>query len=82
VPDHIIINMLPLHETREFVTVSSMDASYCAYKVFRLPTFLAGMRNLGWKLKDSWQNPGKSCAVSFHEEVDDCRYYGMYFVRG
>jgi putative methyltransferase (TIGR04325 family) len=80
-PRHIVINMLPLHEQREFVTVSSMDASYCAYKVYHLATFLGGMRESGWKLKDSWENPGKSCPIPFHEELSNSRYRGMYYVR-
>jgi len=80
-PDHLIINMLPLHDSEEFVTVNSMLASYCPYKVFKKQAFLEGMEQCGWSLKDLWENPGKSCTIPFHERQSTSRYYGVYCVR-
>jgi putative methyltransferase (TIGR04325 family) len=80
-PERLLINMLPLHDEEEFVTVSSMAASYCAYKVHRKRDFLEGMERCGWSLQDMWENPGKTCVIPFHERESTSRYYGMSYVR-
>lgn len=78
-PKRIIINMIPLHHSEEFVTLNSMPASYCPYKVYNKQHFLDGMEQAGWVLKDLWENQGKACHVPFHEHFNGSRYYGMYY---
>lgn len=80
-PEHVIINMLPVHEYEEFVTVNAMGVSFCPYKVRHRERFLQGMTAAGWQVRDEWQNLGKSCEIPFHDRYNRVEYYGWYFHR-
>jgi len=81
-PRRLIVNMLPLHDEMEFVTVSSMDMAFCPYKVFRSDRFLSELDRCGWVVRDRWLNPGKSCDVTFHPETHATKYHGFFCERG
>jgi putative methyltransferase (TIGR04325 family) len=80
-PKHLIINMLPQHESEEFVTVNSLGVSLCPYKVRHRGRFLRSMEQAGWRLCDEWQNMGKACPIPFHDRFNGVEYYGEYFRR-
>lgn len=80
-PKELIVNMVPLHDEMEYVTVQSVLRTFCPYKVFRTSDFLETLDRCGWEVRDHWVNPGKSCEVAFHPETRATRYHGFYCTR-
>ncbi|MFO1077418.1 MAG: TIGR04325 family methyltransferase [Planctomycetota bacterium] len=77
-PQHVFVNMLPVHPEHEFVTLNSIGVAICPYTVHRRDRFLARVCELGYELVDEWDNPGKSCRIPFHENHSTDHYLGAY----
>lgn len=80
-PKHLIINMIPLHERHEFVTLNHIGTAVCPYRVDHKESFVNSLTSMGWKLEDSWKNESKSCHIPFHDEYNGTLYHGFYFTR-
>lgn len=80
-PSHLIINMLPLHDRHEFVTLNHIGTAVCPYRIAQKESFINSLTSTGWILKDSWKNESKSCEIPFHDACNGTVYHGFYFVR-
>ena len=79
-PQHVLLNLLPLHPTETYFTVQNIGVAFCPYRIEALPQFIAAMRAAGYQLKDRWENLEKRCEIPFSPagySLD--RYYGFYF---
>ena len=81
-PKHIIINMTPLHENRQIITVNNMGVAYCPYKIAHKSEFIQDLEAEGWHIKDSWENTGKKCNIPFQDDCEGIKYYGFYLIDG
>lgn len=78
-PAHLIINLLPVHDGKPFVTLNNIGAVFCPYHVFNKAELIASMRALGYECVDIWKNEEKRCAIPFYPEHSLDAYHGFYF---
>ena len=80
-PEHIIINLLPVHETRTFVTLQNIGTVFCPYRIFSLNELMESMSSAGYNCIDAWKNEEKSCHIPFYPDHSLDHYKGFYFHR-
>jgi putative methyltransferase (TIGR04325 family) len=78
-PQHIIVNLLPVHDEEEFYTLQNIGFSFCPYHIFKKEEFVNSVKNLGYEIVDKWENPEKKCKIPFHEQHSLEHYSGFYF---
>ena len=83
-PRHVLVQRTPLHADRCFVTLQVMmppgGPVFCPYTVAARPSFIEGMRALGYELVDAWTKP-RTLLVPLHPECTVPAYSGLYFRR-
>jgi putative methyltransferase (TIGR04325 family) len=62
-PDHLVINQLPLHHEHEFSTLQCIGSVFCPYRIFAREKFFSSLHALGYRTVDTWSNPNKSCYI-------------------
>jgi putative methyltransferase (TIGR04325 family) len=77
-PRHILVNKTPMLEGRRFVTLQNTMHAYNPYRVLDRRAFVDGLSRLGYRLVDSWENPGFSCVIPYHPECTVDGYTGLY----
>lgn len=80
-PQHLILNQLPLHESKEFVTLQNISTAFCPYWIRNRTRFFASLEGTGYELVDLWTNPGKDCRIPTYPEHTRPAYYGAYLRR-
>ncbi|MGA9829291.1 MAG: TIGR04325 family methyltransferase [Rhodanobacteraceae bacterium] len=80
-PEHILLNLTPLHVTDSFFTLQNMGTAYCPYRVSSERDLLHGLRERGYTRVDRWENPDRRCHIPFHPAQSLDRYFGFYFRR-
>jgi putative methyltransferase (TIGR04325 family) len=80
-PQHLLINLTPLHEHESYFTLQSVGAAFCPYRISQMTSFLQSFEALGYNLIDQWENPEKQCQIPFHPQHSLDRYHGMYLQR-
>lgn len=80
-PKHVLVTMLPLHDSRTFFTVQNMGTLYCAYGITARPEFVARMQDAGYAVRDQWDQPDRRVEIPFHPECRVEKYYGFLFSR-
>lgn len=78
-PQHLLINLLPVHDDKEFFTLQNIGFSFCSYHVFKADKFVSALQDLGYQLADRWGNPEKACSIPFYERESLDHYNGFYF---
>ena len=79
IPQHIIINLLPVHDEEEFYTLQNIGFAFCPYHIFKAQDFINNLLSLGYEVVDKWKNPEKECQIPFHERHSLDQYSGFYF---
>lgn len=80
-PRHLLINRVPLHRTRSFVTLQNIGWTVSPYRIFRRDLFIAELEILGYELLDTWFDPDHACWIPFYPEYSLECYSGLYFRR-
>jgi len=78
-PEHIIVNLLPVHEHDEFYTLQNIGFAFCPYHIFKTQVFVDAILDLGYEMVDQWGNPEKTCEIPFHNHHSLDSYNGFYF---
>lgn len=78
-PRHVLVNQVPLHDTREVVTLQNTATCYCPYRVFNRHAFLESLTHLGYELVDTWRNVAKGCFIPTYPDHSVEHYTGAYF---
>lgn len=78
-PRHVILNKIPLYDGPDFVTLENTGPSFSPYRNFNRDKFMAEFRDLGYRLTDSWQVPGRHHQLAFHPERSYSYSSGVYF---
>lgn len=79
IPSHIIVNLLPVHDTDEYYTLQNIGFSFCPYHIFKDEKFIRELNDMGYEMVDQWHNLEKQCAIPFHENNSLDHYNGYYF---
>jgi putative methyltransferase (TIGR04325 family) len=77
-PRHLLVSKTPMLDGLQFVTLQNTHHAYNPYRLLDRRAFVEGLSRLGYRLVDSWENPGYSCAIPYHPECAVDRYTGMY----
>lgn len=80
-PQHILLNLVPIHLQHTYFTLQSIGTAFCPYRIMDLSGFLKSFDALGYTLVDKWENPEKRCTIPFHPTRSLDRYYGFFFTR-
>lgn len=80
-PQHLILNKMPVYDGESFVTVQSTGRAYHAYRIYNRAALLTEVAALGYRLVDDWVNREQHCEIPFTRGRDIDAYSGFYFVR-
>ena len=80
-PSKILLNLTPMHPTREFFTLQNLGIAICPYRVGSTEQLLAQMQSRGYKAVDNWFSRERHLEVPFHPEARIEGYSGFYFSR-
>lgn len=80
-PRWLLLNGLPLHRQRDFVTLNAIGTAFCPYRVQSRPGLVAELEALGYRKLDAWENEAKPLNVPFHPELSIPAYSGFCFER-
>jgi putative methyltransferase (TIGR04325 family) len=80
-PKHILVTVLPLHRERSFFTVQNMGTLFCVYRIQAQAEFVGQLKELGYVVRDQWDQPDRQCEIPFHPEYRVDKYYGFLFSR-
>jgi putative methyltransferase (TIGR04325 family) len=78
-PQHLIVNRVPLHGKRECITLQNVRWAVSPYRIFQRDAFVAGCEALGYDLVDAWTVPDHNCWIPFYPEFSVPVYSGLYF---
>ncbi len=78
-PPHLLINLLPLHPKKEFVTIQNIGTAFFPYRIFQQDAFIGSLTMVGYTLIDQWENAEKKCILPFHPTFSVQPYQGLYF---
>jgi putative methyltransferase (TIGR04325 family) len=80
-PQHLILNKLPVYDGEAFVTVQSTGRAFHAYRIYNRSEVLSEAAALGYRLVDDWVNREQHCEIPFTRDRDIDAYSGFYFTR-
>jgi putative methyltransferase (TIGR04325 family) len=80
-PKRIIINTAAIHAETEFFTVNSIGTAFCPYRVQTQANLIRGLTKLGYKLRESWRNPGKPLTIPQQPKYSLHEYAGFVLDR-
>lgn len=77
-PKHVIINVTPVYDGPQFVTIQNLGSVYCPYRIFNRRDLVDSLESMGYRLVDSWANP-RHFDVPRHPDKTFEHYSGFYF---
>lgn len=80
-PQHLLLNKLPVYDGESFVTVQSTGRAFHAYRIYNRTALVAEATALGYRLVDDWVNREQHCEIPFTRGRDIDAYSGFYFMR-
>ena len=80
-PQHILINKLPVYELPSSVTLHNMGSAFCPYHLFNRTEFLGRFEELGYRLVDEWECRDLSCEIPFFPRHSIAAYTGFYLTK-
>ncbi len=78
-PRWLLLNMLPIHPTQQYYTLQNIVTAYCAYRIDSRERFVNALAELGYALRDEWQNAEKSCHIAYEPAHSLDHYKGFLF---
>ena len=80
-PEHILLNKVPVGNVKPAVTLHNMGSAFCPYHLFNREEFEGTFRRLGYDLIDRWANPDLGAHIPLHRLESIEAYSGYYFHR-
>ena len=80
-PQHVLVNKVPVHKLAAAVTLHNTGAAFCAYQLFNRSEFIAGFKAFGYQLVDEWAVPDLSAHIPYFPEYSIPAYAGFYFAK-
>jgi putative methyltransferase (TIGR04325 family) len=77
-PQHILINRVPMYSGEPYYTQQNTPHSYSVNKVMNESQFVQGIEGLGYEQVDRWKLP-RTLHVPFHPERFVANFRGFYF---
>ena len=80
-PEHILINRIPVWDRPAIVSLNDMGFSLAPYNIFNRTAWVQAVEALGYKLVDDWACPESTFVVRFKPSTRLKAYRGFYFRR-
>lgn len=80
-PPILLLNLTPLHPDASYFTLQSIGTAFCPYRIDQEGEFVKSLQQLGYRLRDAWINPDKSCPIPFRTDRSLNYYRGYCFQR-
>ena len=80
-PSVLLLNLTPLHPHASYFTLQSIGTAFCPYRIDREDEFVSSLQDLGYRMRDAWINPDKSCQIPFRADRSLTYYRGYCFQR-
>lgn len=78
-PRHVLLNKIPVLERPTFFTVQDTWVFKTAYTIFNRAELIKSLKQVGYSLVDSWENPGHHCLLLRDPEHSVEAFSGFYF---
>jgi putative methyltransferase (TIGR04325 family) len=80
-PEHILINRVPVWDKKAYVSLNDMGFSLAPYNIFNRSQWVVAVERLGYSLIDEWKCPESKFKVRFRPSTRLDAYRGFYFRR-
>lgn len=80
-PRHVIVNKLPTHASRRYVTLQHIGTAICPYRIAHAEEVPQAMAEAGYVELDRWTNPDLLCNLPFEPSAHPITYRGYCFAR-
>lgn len=80
-PTHVLVNLVPMHPSKGYVTLQNIGVAICPYRVMAVPAFVADMEALGYRTIDHWESHERRLRVPFEPACTIGSFHGFYFRR-
>jgi putative methyltransferase (TIGR04325 family) len=81
-PPHVLLNKIPVFERETRVTLQNTGWSFSPCWLLNREELVAGMRALGYQLRDAWNCPERAIRIPLHSDHSIPHFSGFYFSRG
>lgn len=81
-PPHVIVNLTPMHASRDFYTLQNMGFACVPYHIHARPAFILAMERIGYRVVDAWRSEERDCRIPFRHDHDVEGYSGFYLRKG
>jgi putative methyltransferase (TIGR04325 family) len=78
-PAHVLVNLTPMHDSRNYFTVQNLGIAICPYRVSAVPDFVSEMEKIGYEVVDQWKSLERSLRIPLEPEHGVDAYHGFYF---
>lgn len=78
-PRHVLVDKVPAYDMPSAMTLQNMGPAILPNHLFNRTEFVERFRLLGYRLVDSWSNPGLDCRIPFEPRHSIRTYSGFYF---
>lgn len=78
-PNHIFINRVPVHKTKDYFTLQDIGPAVCPYQIFSEAQLVGMLQRQGYELRDRWPCEGKAVRIPFNPNATVEKYSGYYF---
>jgi putative methyltransferase (TIGR04325 family) len=79
-PSRIVLNKLPLHVGRAFVSTQNIgDGAFAPHHVYNIDQFIRGVEAFGYQVRDSWRVPERQFQLFGDTENSFGAYTGIAF---
>jgi putative methyltransferase (TIGR04325 family) len=80
-PRWLLLSMVPIHPSQQYYTLQNIVTAYCAYRIDSRERFVKALAELGYSLRDEWQNAEKACHIAYEPAHSLDHYKGFLFER-
>ncbi len=78
-PRQVLLNKLPVHPERDYVTLQDAHLTFHPYTVVSRPRLIESLGALGYRLVDEWQSHEHDCSIMLQPQLDVPAYTGALF---
>lgn len=78
-PQHILVNLTPMHPNRSYFTLQNIGLAICPYRVMATREFIEALEALGYSVVDHWESRERGLRIPFFDDHAIDRYSGFYF---
>lgn len=80
-PKHLLLNKLPVHPERDYVTLQDAHLTFHPYTVISRARLISSLEAVGYQLVDEWQSHELDCQVMLRPDLDVTAYTGAHFAQ-